>query len=84
MNGSDSIANGILLRVDLHKLFDLGLLAIDPGSGRISLAGACSEDYGNLFGKCIFTPPPGGPPLKKFEARWEDHLKLKASSGGVA
>ncbi len=35
---TNSVQNGLLLRADLHTLFDLHLLSIDPGSFRIDLA----------------------------------------------
>lgn len=35
--GSYETSNGILLRADLHTLFDLGLLGVDPSSGRALL-----------------------------------------------
>ncbi|GAA4759101.1 HNH endonuclease [Actinomycetospora chibensis] len=35
---SNSIANGLLLRTDIHTLFDRLLLAIEPGSGRVALS----------------------------------------------
>lgn len=32
--------NGVLLRVDIHMLYDANLLGIEPGSHRIVLAGS--------------------------------------------
>jgi len=44
-------ANGLLLRADMHDLFDLGLVTVDPGSMRIRLADELSgtkyEPYEN-------------------------------------
>lgn len=37
-NGSFSSDNGFLLRTDVHRLFDRGLLIIDPESGKASLS----------------------------------------------
>lgn len=54
---SDHIENGILLRSDVHALFDLGLLAIDSGSMRClldpSLAGT---SYAALAGRKLRLP----------------------------
>lgn len=36
--GSDDISNGIILRADLHRLLDAGLLLIDPATTRISIS----------------------------------------------
>ncbi|MFD1105657.1 HNH endonuclease [Sphingobium olei] len=47
--GSDATDNGMLLRADLHRLFDLGFIAISPKSGRIWLHAACAEDYSDLL-----------------------------------
>lgn len=51
--GSDSntIHNGLLLRADVHTLWDLGLIAVDPDSYRVLLAdeliGSCYDEYQN-------------------------------------
>jgi hypothetical protein len=45
---SDRIDNGLLLRVDLHRLFDAHLLSIDPDSWRVRISPAIS---GSLYGK---------------------------------
>lgn len=41
---SDHMANGLCLRVDIHRLFDAFLLSIEPNSGRVVLAEALTED----------------------------------------
>ncbi len=45
---SDRIDNGLLLRVDLHRLFDAHLISIDPDSWRVRISPAIS---GSLYGK---------------------------------
>lgn len=37
---SQIVQNGVLLRVDIHMLYDANLLGIEPGSHRIVLAGS--------------------------------------------
>lgn len=69
-SGADAASNGILLRADLHKLFDADLLAIDPTDGRVVLAESCKADYQNLVAGKLFVPPPGGPALTDFQPRW--------------
>lgn len=71
--GSDESSNGILLRADLHKLFDADLLAINPSDGRVMIADECRGDYDKVAGK-LFAPPPGGPQLSDFQARWDHFL----------
>ncbi len=54
---TNHFSNGLLLRTDLHSLFDLGLLAIDPDSMTILLNETLSKsDYGKLAGKCLRLP----------------------------
>lgn len=54
---SDHPQNGILLRADLHSLFDLGLLAIDPLTLEVKLAAALlATSYVDLNGRIISTP----------------------------
>lgn len=49
---TNHITNGILLRADIHTLFDLGFLAIEPESNRICLAPMIQNGpYGELHGK---------------------------------
>ena len=49
--------NGLLLRTDLHSLFDLGLLAVDADSMTILLHETLlKSDYGKLAGKRLRLP----------------------------
>ncbi|WP_429001222.1 HNH endonuclease [Stenotrophomonas maltophilia] len=40
---SNDVRNGLLLRADVHTLFDLYLIAINPGSLRIAVAPALQQ-----------------------------------------
>lgn len=55
------VENGLLLRADLHKLFDLHMLRIDPGTRTIHL---CEElkksEYGPLEGRRLRDPAERG------------------------
>lgn len=68
--GGDKRENGVLLRADLHRLFDKHLLAICPTDGLVHLAPGCKNDYAELLGDVSFMPPPGGPTLDDFLPRW--------------
>jgi hypothetical protein len=68
--GLDHSANGILLRADLHKLFDANLIAVDPRTGRVGVSSECAEDYAAHLADAVFTAPPGGPQLSDFQERW--------------
>ena len=47
--GDSSPENGLLLRVDLHRLFDRGLLSIDPDDGTVRFSESVKE-YEDLNG----------------------------------
>jgi predicted restriction endonuclease len=42
---SHNIANGLLLRVDLHRLFDKYLLTIDPETRKVLIAPELMNSY---------------------------------------
>lgn len=57
--GSDTnhISNGLLLRADLHILFDCALIAIDPSNMRIVMSPMLAESsYSDLAGKSLVLP----------------------------
>lgn len=50
-------ANGLLLRADMHDLFDLGLLCVDPGSMRLRLSGELvGTEYEHYEGVPLWIP----------------------------
>ena len=54
---SSVVSNGLLLRADIHTLFDLYLITVDPSSFRIYLAPALrSSGYSDLEGRQLGTP----------------------------
>jgi len=64
--------NGLLLRADVHTLFDLGLLSIDPKTWTVWVHPRVRSSYATLHGKTIETgggdrPSPGAM-LAHFEA----------------
>ena len=67
-NGSDAVGNGILLRADIHRLFDAHLLAMDPADGSVWLHSSCQEDYEELLNTRY--DPANGVPLEAFAERW--------------
>jgi putative restriction endonuclease len=42
---TNNITNGLLLRTDLHALFDLNLLGIEPGTNRIRIHKSITDPY---------------------------------------
>lgn len=71
---SNNIRNGLLLRRDVHALFDRDLIAIDPKSYEISVSviARTSTGYGWLHGKALRFPqsPDHFPNAKALKARW--------------
>lgn len=58
-NGSSTnhVMNGLLLRADIHTLFDLGLLRIDPDTLRFSAASDLSGTEYEQFDGCALNVP---------------------------
>jgi putative restriction endonuclease len=64
-------SNGLLLRADIHTLFDLGLLGIDPSSLKISLhPNATGKGYDELEGRTLACKP-GLLSTQALTLRWE-------------
>ena len=54
---TDHVTNGILLRTDLHSLFDRGLLAINPSSRTVVVASSLDgSEYSEYQGQRIIEP----------------------------
>jgi hypothetical protein len=54
---SDRLSNALLLRADLHTLFDLGLLSVNPRRWTVVVGVALRRtEYGNYHGKKIHLP----------------------------
>ncbi|MDJ0391079.1 HNH endonuclease [Roseomonas sp. E05] len=75
--------NGLLLRTDLHTLFDCGLLSIEPKRRTVVVADALrASSYGKLAGKLLRIPkdPAKGPSRRSLEARYRDFVSLQTVS----
>lgn len=56
-DGNNDVTNGILLRSDIHTLFDLNCLAIDPKNWKIALSPLVKNTkYSELHGRTINLP----------------------------
>lgn len=54
---TNELSNGLLLRADLHTLFDLGLISIDPTTLEVLIAPSLARSsYAELAGKRIRVP----------------------------
>ena len=70
---TNHVTNGLLLRADLHTLFDCGLLAIDPSSRTVLVAETLRlSTYGKLVGKPLRAPKDvaKGPSKRNLEKRY--------------
>ena len=79
---SDVVPNGIALRVDIHRLFDLGLIGItyDPHNNKFKtyVHDDIFTDYGYLHGSTVRTPMESEflPSLKALEINSQRHRSL--------
>jgi putative restriction endonuclease len=75
--GKHELSNGLLLRSDLHKLFDTGYITIDPIDRRIVVSSRIKQEFENgkeyyqLHGKPVHLPLESG--LIPSEANLEFH-----------
>lgn len=54
---TNAVSNGLLLRADIHTLWDLGLIAIDPAEMRVAVNSKLQEPgYLALEGTAVFQP----------------------------
>jgi hypothetical protein len=66
---TNHIGNGLLLRTDMHTLFDLGLIAIDPENFTVLLSRKLHEtEYKRYKGKRLYLP--------KIQSHWPDKEAL--------
>jgi putative restriction endonuclease len=70
--GDNSVHNGLLLRSDLHTLFDLGFLAVHPETLKIALHPALLHaGYGSFSGAELFLNSTRGPNREGLKRRWD-------------
>ena len=69
--------NGLLLRRDIHRLFDLNLVAIDPECLEVNISDRIADDY-SQYAETIVNLPDGGPTVCNFCRRWEQFLAERA------
>jgi len=74
MGGGDILKNGILLRADLHRLFDSGHIAINPDSLLVSVVARIKNEYRDIDGVQL-TLPDGGPSSGDFGIRWQEFAR---------
>jgi hypothetical protein len=73
--------NGLLLRSDIHTLFDLNLLGIEPERLQLELHPSLAKEYGYLTGKvlrCAPEYPPSNEALRLRYEKFQERLAKKA------
>lgn len=79
---TDRVDNGLLLRVDLHQLFDKNLIGIDPVTRRICISkGLVKTEYEELA-DCQLAEPIANrqrPSKQRLEKRWKEFLETEKS-----
>lgn len=76
---SNDPRNGLVLRSDLHTLFDRYLLGIDPGTLRITLSSALADpSYQRFDGKELVIGAKHTPSKRALEVHWRKFIDLKA------
>lgn len=72
---SNHVSNGLLLRADIHTLFDLDLIGIDPQTMAVTLGPVLAgTSYRDLQGKPLALPtdPAARPNAKALSDRWQE------------
>jgi putative restriction endonuclease len=87
---TNHVSNGLLLRTDLHTLFDCGLLAIEPKTRTVVIADALkASSYAKIAGKALrpTKDAASGPSKRNLEKRYgkfDVMLKTGHEISGVA
>lgn len=70
--GDNHPENGLLLRADIHTLFDLDLLAIEPASMQVAIAPTLQRvaEYAALRGRPLLVSPGVRPAVEPLARRW--------------
>ena len=82
--GDNHPDNGLLLRSDIHTLFDLDLLGIEPDALRIELHPSVAGEYGEFAGEklgCALENRPSRAALTLRYERFQERLSLVSNSG---
>jgi hypothetical protein len=84
---TNAIKNGILLRADIHTLWDLGLLAVDPDTGEVWVSPDVDDPtYRMLAGQPLKHPshPAQHPAASALQQQWDlVHKKRDEAALGI-
>lgn len=77
---SNAVANGLLLRADIHTLFDLTLLAVDPVTREVAISKTLmGSTYAELDGTLLADPVVAGarPSSHTLEPSWNRYVEAE-------
>lgn len=77
-DGDDAVSNGWIIRADLHRLFDVWLMSIDPTDGRVHISSDCMDSYEEFDGRTVALPK-GAASLSDFAVHWAEFQKRNAA-----
>ena len=87
---SNNPQNGLLLRLDLHALLDMSLMAVDPTSKKVYFSKEMRiwPEYASLHGTAkVANPVNGGssyePSKQALERRWAEYSKREILANGI-
>jgi ribosomal protein L37AE/L43A len=79
----NGVGNGLLLRSDIHTLFDLGYIGIEPDTLKIRLHPAIKgSEYDQIDGADLLINDTNGPALGPLKKRWSFFLNRAGFAGG--
>lgn len=78
---TNHVTNGLLLRADIHTLFDLGLLRVCPSSWKVEVADQARSTYGEYNGQMLRLPEkdslrPDTEATRQHYERWAGNFAL--------
>ncbi|MCY4745656.1 HNH endonuclease [Pelomonas sp. UHG3] len=77
------VTDGVLLRADVHTLFDLHLISVDPATYTVRVALSLLADYGAWNGQPLRLPADGAqyPCAQRLEAHYAEWRRLAVTRG---
>lgn len=78
--GEHALSNGLLLRSDLHKLFDLGYVTVDPKDRKIVVSRKIREEYENGRQYYALHGSPIAVPTDSFSMPSKENLRYHANN----
>lgn len=75
---TNSVQNGLLLRADVHTLFDLGLITVSPANAIVVAPGLRGTEYATLAGRALRFPKASADRPSELALAWhrESHAPL--------